>query len=177
MDPGPRPLRSICLLTTALAVASGAAPQRGPDLRTVAEEVFEATVTRVEDGDSIVINSAPEPLTLHLDGVDAPEISQEFGPESKAFLAKLVVGKVATIRLKSRSSAGEEDLARIILKGSDLSLVLIENGMAWYCRGYSRDDELERAEKAARAAKRGLWRASPPEPPWQHRGAATCGQE
>jgi endonuclease YncB( thermonuclease family) len=166
-----------CLVTTALGVASGAAAWAGQDLLTVTEEVFNARVVAVEDGDSVTVDESGERRRLHLDGVDAPELAQRFGPEAKAFLDRLVNGKLVTIRLRSRSPRGEESIARLEVNGSDVSAALIRNGMARYCGQHADDRELQRAENDAQATKRGLWSTAASTPPWQYRGVANCWQE
>lgn len=143
----------------------------------VAQEVFKATVIGVEDGDSVVVKDPRETLRLHLDGIDAPELSQEFGAEAAALLRALAIGKVVTVRLTSRSPTGEESFGRLELDGADLSLALLRKGIAWYCLPYTEDRELARAEKEARESKRGLWNARDPAPPWRHRGTESCWQE
>lgn len=139
----------------------------------VAEEVFQATVTAVEDGDSLVVGSQTGSTTIHLAGVDAPEMSQPGGPEAKAFLNDLVLHKTVTVRLQSAA----ERLARLEVNGSDVSAALVRGGMAWHCRRYTDDRELTTAEADARATKRGLWAGSRPTPPWQHRGVDACWQQ
>jgi micrococcal nuclease len=145
--------------------------RQGPVL--VAEEVFEATVTRVEDGDSIFVRTSTERTAIHLAGVDAPEMSQPGGPEAKKFLSDLVFGKTVTVRLQSAL----ERLARIEADGFDVSAVLIRRGMAWHCPRYAEDRDLTSAEAEARASKRGLWTVERPTPPWLYRGAGACWQQ
>jgi micrococcal nuclease len=170
-------LGTLGLVTTALGIASFAAAWTAQDLLTVTEEVFNATVVAVEDGDSVTVDESGERRRLHLDGVDAPELAQRFGPEAKAFLDRLVNSKLVTVRLRSRSPRGEESIARLEVNGSDVSAALIRNGMARYCGQHADDRELQRAENDAQAAKRGLWSTVASTPPWQYRGVANCWQE
>lgn len=139
----------------------------------VAEEVYQATVTAVEDGDSVLVKTPTEQITVHLAGADAPEMSQPGGPEAKTFLSELLLGKIVTVRLKSVT----ERLARIEVGGSDVSATLVRRGMAWHCPRYTDDRELTSAEADARTSKRGLWSAARPTPPWLHRGAGACWQQ
>lgn len=143
-------------------------------LRLVSEEVFTATIRNVEDGDSVLIKELQRSRALRIDGVDAPELSQDFGPEAKAFLAELVLGKVVTVRLLSRAPAGEESVAKLEIGNADVSAALIRSGMAWFCGQFTENRNLKNAEADAREARRGLWRASRPSPPWHHRGVVNC---
>lgn len=171
-------MRSFCIVIVVIA-QSWQGPlwdvrfRRSQDQLTVVEEVFKATVTAIEDGDSVVVTTGNERSTLHLAGVDAPELSQAGGPEAKAFLSDLVLGKAVTVRLKNAS----ERSATIELNGSDLSAALIRNGMAWHCPRFTADRELTSAEADARKAKRGLWNVARPTPPWLFRGAGACWQQ
>lgn len=160
------------LLTASLLQAAPSRPYQGPTL--VAEEVLQADVTSVEDGDSLVVKTVAtgESIVIHIAGVDAPELSQPGGAESKGFLSQLLTGKRVTVRLKRTI----EGVARIEIGGSDVSLRLIRSGMAWHCPRFAKEDDLAAAEAEARRAKRGLWSHTQPTPPWLHRGSGVCWQ-
>jgi len=169
-----QPVLAITII--ALQVSQAAQPAvrlRLQDPVLVAEEVFKGTVTSVEDGDSVVVSTPTERVTLQIEGVDAPELSQPGGPEARAALAALTLGKAVTVRLKNAS----ERIARIEVAGSDTSLALIRRGMAWHCPRHAEDRDLTAAEADARRAGRGLWAAARPTPPWVYRRAAECWQE
>jgi endonuclease YncB( thermonuclease family) len=144
---------------------------QGPVL--VAEEVFPATVLAIDDGDSVVVKTTTEQVPVRVDGVDAPEMAQPGGPEAKAFLSSLLLGKTVTVRVKNH----RERSARLEVDGADVSATLIRSGMAWHCPRFTNDTVLTSAEAEARAAKRGLWSAARPTPPWLYRGAGACWQE
>jgi hypothetical protein len=61
------------------------------------------------------------------------------------------------------------------LDGKDINLEQLKSGFAWFYRQYENDIAAERrkpyadAEAEARAAKRGLWASSNPQPPWEFR--------
>jgi endonuclease YncB( thermonuclease family) len=176
----------IWLVIVGVLATSPASAQRGqhpPPLPAsrrpllVAEEVFKATVAGVYDGDSIVVRDGMASISIRLDGVDAPELSQPLGPEARAALSGLIVRGVVTLRLKSGARSDGERLARIEAGGRDVSLEMIRRGMAWHCRRQAVDRTLADAEQQARRAKRGLWSASTPVPPWQHRGDVACWQD
>jgi endonuclease YncB( thermonuclease family) len=138
----------------------------------VAEEVFQATVISVEDGDSLVVRplTGGEPVRVYIAGVDAPEMSQPWGAQARSFLSELVVQKTVTVRLK----AVTERLAGVEVNGLPVSLSLIRNGMAWYCSRFAQENDLVAAETEARRAKRGLWREPQPTAPWVYRSARAC---
>lgn len=169
-------LATVGLLTAGPTIAWTQSVIRSQEL-TVVEEVFEATVIEVVDGDTVIVNDARGLLTLHLDGIDAPELDQELGHEAKVLLNTLAARQVATVRVKSHAPAGAESIARLQVKGTDLSVALLEAGLAWYCRRHTGNPDMRRAETAARLEKKGIWRAPSPMPPWRHRGAANCRQD
>jgi endonuclease YncB( thermonuclease family) len=162
---------SVLLIVFAVQTLTG----RFQDPTLVAEEVLQAKVVSVEDGDTLVIRSlaAGESMTIHIAGVDAPEMSQPGGPEAKGYLSDLVFGKTVTVRLKGTI----EPLARVEIAGSDVSLQLIRSGMAWHCPRFAKEDTLAAAEADARHSKRGLWSRAQPTPPWIHRGVGVCWQQ
>jgi endonuclease YncB( thermonuclease family) len=46
---------------------------------------------------------------------------------------------------------------------------MIEAGIAWHYKSYSKDKKLAEAEEKVRKEKRGLWADKDPEPPWELR--------
>lgn len=48
-------------------------------------------------------------------------------------------------------------------------LDLVRQGLAWYFKKYSDDQQLAQAEIDARAARAGLWSGVDPMPPWEYR--------
>jgi hypothetical protein len=64
-------------------------------------------------------------------------------------------------------------VAEIILPdGRNLNHEIVRAGFAWWYRAYARGDgDLERLEREARDARRGLWADSAPVPPWEWRKA------
>jgi micrococcal nuclease len=169
--------RLLALVLTMVVVSPQAPLFRVQEPVLVQEEVFTGIVRQVMDGDSLLVREAQQNIRIHLDGIDAPELAQAAGPEAKAFLSSFVEGQNVTVHLRRRGRNGEEGLARVGLRGADLSIELLRRGMAWYCPRQVDDAELIGAERSAREAKRGLWSASGPTPPWRHRGTDACWQE
>lgn len=63
------------------------------------DESFEARVVRVIDGDTLDILSIRGQERVRIYGIDAPELKQEFGSKSKAYLQQLVLNQNLTIFL------------------------------------------------------------------------------
>jgi endonuclease YncB( thermonuclease family) len=107
-----------------------------------------------------------------LDGIDAPELKQPHGQDSKQALSALVFGKSVTIKPKTKDRYGRT-LARVEADGVDVSLMQAKTGMAWWYKQYSpKDMEISNAEASAKADKRGLWADPSPVAPWDYRKGA-----
>ena len=65
----------------------------------------------------------------------------------------------------------QRTIADVILPdGRNLNHEIVRAGFAWWFRKYAPGDEaLERLEKEARQARRGLWVDESPIPPWEYR--------
>ena len=75
-------------------------------------------------------------------------------------------GKEVTLQTHGTDKYGST-LADVLLSdGTNINHKLVEDGWCWWYRKYAPlDSELERLEKAARDAKKGLWSDSQPVPP------------
>ena len=150
---------------------------------------FTGTVTRVIDGDSVIIQpgiSFPDSLTLRhsdtqtaakrlrLAEIDAPEMHQPFGPEAKAALEAMVLGKRVVVAYKDRDRYGRI-IGTLYLDGVSVNLRLVAAGAAWHFRKYSKSAVLRQAERRARTAARGLWRSRPTVAPWEFRSTGRIG--
>jgi endonuclease YncB( thermonuclease family) len=60
-------------------------------------------------------------------------------------------------------------LGRLWVEDHDVNLQMVAEGWAWAFTGFAGDDDLEAAEAAARAARRGLWADPSPLAPSQWR--------
>lgn len=176
MLPAPTIVPLLLLLQQGPAGVNPVQPVRQYGEVLVAEEVFQATVADVVDGDSVVISDQSRSTPLLLDGIDAPEAGQRFGSDARAFLRALLHGKPVTVRRKGRGSGNGEDIARLEIDGLDASTALVRAGLAWRCPRYTDDRALAAVEREARDARRGLWQDASPVPPWRHRGAEECWQ-
>jgi endonuclease YncB( thermonuclease family) len=132
-------------------------------------EDFAGRVSSVIDGDTIDVLRKGKPERLRLDGIDAPEIDQPGGIESKRFAAALALGRLVIVYPAGQDRYGRT-IARVKLPGAvNFSAALVRNGWAWHFTKYSKDPVLAAFEQEARAARRGLWSAQNPEAPWTWR--------
>lgn len=90
------------------------------------------TVTKVRDGDTIEVDRIP----IRLNGVSAPEMNEPLGPQSKAFMADLVMGKRVRCELNGEKTH-DRFVGTCYLDGQDIGASVIAAGLALDCPRYS----------------------------------------
>lgn len=138
------------------------------------------TVIAVHDGDTLRVRDGTGPeRTVRLAVIDAPEIAQPFGEQARDAVRALAQGRL--VRLEPRGHDRYGRLLAVVwvpdgpLAPTDLSLWLLEQGLAWHYRAHADEQPLpERwqyalAEAQARWGRRGLWQHADAVPPWQWR--------
>ena len=132
---------------------------------------FTGTVTRVVDGDTVVVlahdSEVPPSLKLRkasgirvrLAEIDAPEMKTGFGPASKAVLSDMILHKQVAVTWKRRGRY-RRIIGQVYADGEWVNLSMVAQGWAWQFRRYSRSKELAAAEREARARKVGVWRVA-----------------
>lgn len=133
-------------------------------------ETFSGKCVGVSDGDTISVMKAGRAVKIRLEGIDCPELGQDFGTRAKQFTSALVFGKDVEVKEYSRDIY-RRTVAGVFVEGQDLSLALVKAGLAWHFKKYSSDPALAEAEEQARKAKTGLWSMPNPVPPWEWRKA------
>lgn len=158
-------LRSFRLALVALLSLGGAMP--------LCAETLKGKVVFVADGDTLTMQVGKNKREkVRLLGIDAPEHDQAYGAESGKLLAQLVKDKVVTVRFDMRDDYGRI-LGMVSLDNLDINLEMVKRGAAWHYAFFFPDAKhLAQAEKAARKAHAGLWKASNPIAPWDFRRAA-----
>ena len=126
-------------------------------------------VVGVHDGDTLTVLTAGNvQLKIRLVEIDAPEIKQPFGQQSKQALSALVFGKDVEIRATGKDRYGRT-LARVFVDGADVNLAMVKAGMAWRFDKYSKDGAFQTAQEEAQKVRRGLWADVAPVAPWEWR--------
>ena len=131
---------------------------------------FSAKLLNVSDGDTITVETANgEKRRVRLFGIDAPELKQAYGIQSRDFLKS-----IATKNLTLKCQAKRDRYKRFVCDAYTdqnvwLNEELIANGYAWHYTNYSKNKTLSDAEKSARATKKGLWSSPKPIAPWAYR--------
>ena len=127
----------------------------------VANEFTLAVVTHVSDGDTLWVrrvgdNTRHRPIKLRLQGIDAPERCQAWGPQAQQALSNKLLNK--EVRLQTR---GHDDYDRVLgnvwLGEEDVSAWMVETGHAWSYRYRRSLGPYSAQEDKAKQNKRGLF--------------------
>ena len=89
-------------------------------------------VTKVVDGDTLHVQPAQGGASqkLRIKGIDAPEVCQAWGLQSREALARLVWGQRVTVQLNDVDDHGRW-LANVFVNGEDVGARLVAQGHAW----------------------------------------------
>lgn len=150
---------------------NGLAICMGCSVSVVSAEVLLGTVIAVHDGDTITLKNESDQKKIRLAGIDAPELNQPYGVESRAALREAVIDKQVQIETTKTDKYGRV-VGKVIVDGQDINLKQVQSGMAWAYREYLK--ELSKVDKAlyleteaqSKAIAAGLWRDSNPVEPW-----------
>ena len=148
----------------------------GPEPKAVqVVERFSGRVVRVSDGDTCDVEVEPgKTIRVRIYGIDAPELSQDFGKESRKYLDRRIFRETVTVEKFYDDQYGR-CVGRILLNGQDLALELLREGIVWHYVQYSSDQSYSIAERLAREAQKGVWKGTSdgnlPVAPWECRKA------
>ena len=121
---------------------------------------YMGVVTRIIDGDSLVVQHEDNSYKLRLRYIDAPEISQDYGNKSKNFLGNLILHKSILVSTEYNDRYGRQ-LADIYIHNDKESIYInakmIKSGNAWVYRKYRSNTYLMNLENHARINNKGLW--------------------
>lgn len=132
-------------------------------------ESIQALVIGVYSGDTIVVSiDNKKQLKVRLDGIDCPEIDQEYGDSAKLATVVLCFKKTVRIEKVGVDTYGRT-LAFVYVGDICLNKELVRLGLAWHYKQYNDDPELAQLEVDARKNKMGLWKQGNPEAPWDFR--------
>jgi endonuclease YncB( thermonuclease family) len=130
---------------------------------------LEGVVTEVHDGDSVTLVAWNSTYHIRLADIDAPELKQQFGKDSRFTLRQICLLKKAVAETVGEDRYGRT-LARLTCVGVDASAEQVRRGSAWVFRRYApANSPLYALEQDARLARRGLWQDAAAVAPWEWR--------
>ena len=133
---------------------------------------FSGSVVGVLDGDTFNVLHNGRAERIRLNGIDCPEKGQAYGQKAKHAASDLVFGKEVTLHTFGKDKYGRTIGDVLLPDGTNVNQELVKKGWCWWYRKYAPGDTvLEGLEKEAREAKKGLWVAPTPVPPWVYRKA------
>lgn len=126
-------------------------------------------VHEVIDGDSLILrDEAGTTYEVRLQGVDAPEYHQDYGPRAEEALQRRLLGETVKLRAEGEDRYGRH-IGYVRHEGESINYWLIANGHAWHYARYNDDPRWVEAQQTARRERRGLWGGRNPESPWEWR--------
>ena len=136
-------------------------------------------IRRVIDGDSLEVKYAGlfsfmrRPFPVRLYGIDAPELAQPYGRESREQLASLV--RRGGLRMETKATDRYGRTVGLLYhrrrNRESVNVAMVRSGMAyWYRRYGGRDLGFPEAEAEAQAKRRGVWKdGKRARRPWDYR--------
>lgn len=113
-------------------------------------------VTKVIDGDTIEVRQEKRNYKVRLSEIDAPEINQKFGTESKNYLASLVLNEEIELIYITEDRYGRI-VAKIYKDNKDINRSMVRNGLAWVYDYYVKDQSLYNDQNLAKKNSFNIW--------------------
>ncbi len=137
---------------------------------------FYGHVRNVHDGDTISVlrrsddtSNEAEVIRVRLARIDAPELSQEFGIESRDHLLR-ACNKQEIRVIPLGWDRNHRLIADIQLNGKCINYEQVESGFAWWYQEYdSVNPMMWSAQTTAQIRRVGLWQSRKPTAPWDYR--------
>jgi micrococcal nuclease len=128
-------------------------------------------VIAIIDGDTYDALYKQETIRIRMEAMDAPEKGMPYYNVAKQYLSSMIFGRLVKI-VFSKKDRYNRYIGRTFLEdGTDISIEMIKNGLAWYYRDFSKEKDLSLSllEQEARKDKIGLWKDANPYQPWKIR--------
>ncbi|WP_157605447.1 thermonuclease family protein [Schlesneria paludicola] len=99
-------------------------------------------VVSIADGDTVtVLDVEKVQHKIRLQGIDAPEKAQAFGTKSKERLSEKIGENEVVVKWKEKDRYGRV-LGEIYLGDRHINLEMVQDGLAWQYKQYSKSKEL-----------------------------------
>lgn len=133
-------------------------------------ESIEGRVIWVTDGDTlVVIIPGRQEIRIRLVWIDAPELKQAYGDQSKRSLSLMTLNQWVRVVDHGYDRYGRL-LGQVYVGSLDVNAEQVRRGMAWVYRKYApKGSPLLEVEQIAKMARLGLWSDPHPIPPCKYR--------
>jgi endonuclease YncB( thermonuclease family) len=134
-------------------------------------ESLKGMVIAVHDGDTLTLKVLDAEKKIRLTGIDAPELNQPFGIDSRNALRKAVLNREVKVEISKIDRFGRT-LGLVNLDGQDINYLQVRTGMAWVYQDYLKElsNEIRATYLFAEAKSKheglGLWKSHEPLEPW-----------
>jgi endonuclease YncB( thermonuclease family) len=130
---------------------------------------FSGKLVRVFAGDRVEVQHGGKFESVRLAQIYAPVEGQPYGIVAKNFIWRMAGNAIVTVQFENYDLYGSA-IGEVFLSDSrNLNKLIVEAGYAWRYADYSEDAEYAELAAGARKARRGLWIAENPVPPWEWR--------
>lgn len=149
---------------------------------------WQGVVTHVSDGDTVWVRALADgyEYKVRLLGIDAPEICQVWGPQSRAALHAAVDEQLVEVTGNHHDSYGRL-LAQLSRQGQDVGAWMVLHGYAWSYRYQKRAGLYDAQQQYAQSLRLGLfaggqgsWQGSgqgqPLQPRWFRKRFGSCAR-
>ena len=126
----------------------------------------EIKIVRVIDGDTVLAESRGTEIKIRLSEIDAPEMNQPYGTNSKKCLSELI-RESSSLKFKSD---GQDNYGRslgwLVTDDKNLNYEMIKQGCAWVYDRYVINKTIYSFQNGARLKNLGLWKQKNLIAPW-----------
>lgn len=145
---------------------------------TIYAQEYWGKVVGIADGDTFTfLTGDKQQIKVRLSEIDTPERAQPYGTWARQALSDLIFAKEVRIVQDDIDRYGRL-VGHVYVGNTHVNRKMVQDGIAWVYRQYSKDKTLLQDEQEAKQVKRGLWSLSSTEqvPPWEwRRGVKTNG--
>ncbi|MCE1160887.1 MAG: thermonuclease family protein [Burkholderiales bacterium] len=129
-------------------------------------------VVGITDGDTLtVLNDDKTTIKVRLSAIDAPEMRQPFGMQSKKALSDICFNKPVRLEVVDIDRYGRT-VADVYCSGVNAGRTMVAIGMAWVYDKYAKAVKYQSYyadQSQAQRLRIGLWREPNQTPPWEWR--------
>jgi endonuclease YncB( thermonuclease family) len=135
----------------------------------VSAKTIKGKVVSVYDGDTFtLLDDAKKEHKVRLNGIDCPEMNQDYGETARKFTHLKILLKFVTVEYSDKDKYGRI-LGDVVVDSVNLAEELIKNGLAWHYKKYNNSQRLDSLENYARKERINIWSVDNPVAPWDFR--------
>lgn len=138
-------------------------------------KTYRCKVLKVYDGDTITVrrlNLRRSQTSIRMAYIDAPEIKQTYGNESRETLQGYVLDRWVKVTVIQKDKYGRY-VAEVRRGRQYINALMVQKGAAWAYPDYIRSEQQKKEwlgfQQHAKQKKRGLWNSRSPQAPQAYR--------